>query len=143
MPFEERHILFYLNEVAEILIANQKVLDDYVRFNVASFTILKVAHTSTLNRQMHEHKTAFESVMDIPRNDNSTLFYGVHKKLLQEKEVGFAVPDNIMINIFGDTCIAKGIKLPRAGHRTIISSDLAVGLKIELSEGGLELEGSF
>ena len=140
MPFEERHILFYLEEIYDILLDENDRIKKFLPFKLKTVTLLEVAHTSKIHTTLLEKRDLYSKVMQIPNDTPSTLFYGVQKKLLNEKEVGFYIPDDILVEILKDTCINRQISLPRGSERNVISDNLSVGLRIRLSGGSLAIE---
>lgn len=140
MPFEERHILFYLNELQGIFAEQSSQFKKLDGIKPNDVNITEVAHTSHIKRIPPEQLARFSELIDIPNNDKTTLFYGTRKKLLKETKVCFSLPDSVFTEVLKTACMNQGISLPKGSQRSIIAEDLKVGLRIKLLSQDIELE---
>ena len=140
MAFEERLISFYLDEIHQMLLDDQSSIDPSFKKGLKKLSIIGVEHTSTIHSRPSQ-KARYEEVMELPSQEAGTLFYCTQTGLWDGKNYGFFLSDEELVVILADGCIDKGIKIPRKGERSVVSSDFHISLKIKLTgEAPYDLE---
>ncbi|NCT41396.1 MAG: hypothetical protein GW778_07035 [Alphaproteobacteria bacterium] len=140
MPYEERLILFYYNELPHLFSDNFTSIKDYTSAKMNDSAITFVAHTSHMHGASHDTTKRFSKLADIPKDNTTTIFYGTKKGMLGSSDFCFCVPDSILIEVLINACLSLNIRLPRQGKKRIVVDNLKVGLGIILDDQALDFD---
>ena len=142
MPFERRDILFYLNDVKEIIQHHTGLFDAYLPKDMEEITLLEVLDIETLKRPRSDRHLAIISNLKADLSSvHGVVFCGQKKGMFnRDKEICFMVPANIMIEAMVIDCKRRNIMIPKEGQKYLFVEDIQVGLRIEKKDSALELE---
>ena len=143
MPYEERNILFYFNELQDMFAEHRDILKkvkDLSGIKPRDVLVKEILHSSKAYAAPTEQVARFSKHIDIPKDDRHTLFLGSKKSLLSEQSVCFCLPDDVFLEILIAACINQGIRLPKNAEREVLIRDLTVGVRMTLSSNRISLE---
>ena len=146
MIIERRQILFDFVEVHALLyqaLNTNRMFEHIVPAAFSSYYILGALHTRHFEDVSAELRTLMRSL--VKDNPPEGVIFRIHKKnaARHEKEIGFVVPEKMMLGVLVDDCIKRKIPLPRKTEKTCMTRELYVGFEFTIQSGqsaGLELE---
>lgn len=146
MIIERRQILFDFVEMHALLyqaLNNDRMFEHIVPPAFASYMILGALHTRHFEDVPSELRILMRSL--VKDNPPDGVIFRIHKKnaARHEKEIGFVVPERMMLKVLVDECLKRKIPLPRKADKTCLTRELYVGFEFTLQSGqsaGFELE---
>lgn len=144
MPVERRDILFYLNEVKDMIENDADLFDNRVPKNIDELNLSMVLHSGSMDGLTREERHGYLNAMQIANIQESCLIFVADKKGLlgKKKSEEFFLPDSMMVECFVRECSRRDIIMPRESRKTIIVDNMMVGMRIDKTTSSLEFDES-
>lgn len=142
MPYERRDILFYLNDVKDMIAHQYTLFSEYVPKDIDDLNIFEVLDVETLKRPRSDRHLGVVNNLGMDLTAQHGIVFCAQKKGMfnREKEICFMVPARVMLEAIIGDCRRRDIMMPKEGEKSLFVEDIQVGIRIEKKDMGLELE---
>lgn len=142
MPFERRDILFYLNDVKDMIAHQYTLFAEYVPKDIDDLNIFEVLDVEVLKRPRSDRHLAVVNNLGMDLSSQTGIVFCAQKKGMfnREKEICFMVPTKAMLEALIIDCKRRDIMMPKGGTKSLFVEDIQIGIRIEKKDMGLELE---
>lgn len=139
MALERREILFSLSEIKDALL----VIDNGTRKIPITYdmNLLEAVHTRDIQKQFHVVRDRYAAIYKDHLGQDGIMFRARHASPRgYDQHYEFFVSDADLLDAILFACRKAKIMAPRHARKTVISEDLLIGVKFEISQTALALE---
>jgi hypothetical protein len=146
MILERRQILFDLVGVHKLLYQafnTNPLFEKIIPLSFSSYQILGALHTRHFSDVPEELRVLMMSLIDEMPAAGVIFRIGKKNAARYDKEIGFVVPENLMLEVLVDECLKQKIMIPKNTIKTCLSKEMYVGFEFSLrtqESGDFQLE---